>query len=160
MTSNKMERRTFLALLSAIGLSAADADQKMGVLLLADGGRVSSWNDEVNRIAAVVNQSHPTEVAFGMATRANIQGAIDRLTARSASRIVAVPLFISSYSSVITSTEWLLGLRAEMPPDYKMFAKMSHRHGEHAGHHGPAKPQDSLTPLELKIPVTMTPAIN
>ena len=29
MTSNQMERRTFLALLSAIGLSAADADDKM-----------------------------------------------------------------------------------------------------------------------------------
>ena len=136
MTSNQMERRTFLALLSAIGLSAADADNKTGVLLLAHGGRLSSWNDEVNRIAAVVNKSYPTEVAFGMATKANIQGATDRLSARSVSRIVAVPLFISSYSSVITSTEWLLGLRAEMPPDYKMFAKMSHGHGEHAGHHG------------------------
>ena len=107
-----------------------------------------------------MNKSYPTEVAFGMATKANIQGATDRLSARSVSRIVAVPLFISSYSSVITSTEWLLGLRAEMPPDYKMFAKMSHGHGEHAGHHGPAKTEDPLTPLELKIPVTMTPAIN
>ncbi len=160
MTSNQMERRTFLALLSAVGLSAADTDNKTGVLLLAHGGRLSSWNDEVNRIAAVVNKSYPTEVAFGMATKANIQAATDRLSARSVSRIVAVPLFISSYSSVITSTEWLLGLRAEMPPDYKMFAKMSHGHGEHAGHHGSPTTEGPLTPLELKVPVTMTTAIN
>ncbi|HYI93468.1 MAG TPA: CbiX/SirB N-terminal domain-containing protein [Bryobacteraceae bacterium] len=120
MTSNQMERRTFLALLSAIGLSAADTDNKTGVLLLAHGGRLATWNDEVNRIAAAVDRYYPVEVALGMATKANIQSAIDRLTARQVSKIIAVPLFISSYSSVITSTEWLLGLRAEMPPDYKI----------------------------------------
>src|SRR5688572_32764739 len=38
----------------------------------------------------------PAEVAFGMATRANLQSAIDKLTARGVTEIVAVPLFVSS----------------------------------------------------------------
>ena len=57
----------------------------------------------------------PTEVAFGMASRPAIQTAVDRLVERGASSIVAVPLFVSSHSSVITSTEYLLGLRSEAP---------------------------------------------
>ena len=39
-----------------------------------------------------------------MATRENIQTAIDRLVARGVTEIIAVPLFVSSWSSVITST--------------------------------------------------------
>ena len=44
-----------------------------------------------------------------MATRANIQTAVNALTARGVSEIVAVPLFVSSPSSVVTSTQYLLG---------------------------------------------------
>src|ERR671915_401784 len=85
-------------------LSAQSAD-RTGVLLLAHGGK-PDWNDRVTAIAKAVSPSYPTEVAFGMATRANIQAAVDRLTANGVSRIVAVPLFVSSHSSVVTSTEY------------------------------------------------------
>jgi sirohydrochlorin ferrochelatase len=103
-----------------------------------------------------------------MATRANIQEAIDRLLARGVTRIVAVPLFVSSHSSVITSTEYLLGLRADMPPDLKTFAKMSHgNHGAGAGH-GSASgesaahraPQDNTQPVTSRAPIRITPALN
>ena len=59
----------------------------------------------VTELVAQVDKSKPTEVAFGMATRANIQAAINRLVARGVTDIVAVPLFISSWSSIVTSTE-------------------------------------------------------
>ena len=96
-----------------------------GVLLLAHGGQ-PQWNERVVDVARRVNEHQPAEVAFGMATRANIQSAVDKLIARGVTEIVAVPLFVSSHSSVITSTEYLLGLRNEAPTDLAMFAKMNH----------------------------------
>ena len=111
-----------------------------GVLLLAHGGS-AQWNDNVRALASRVDKDMPTEVAFGMATRANIQTAVDALAARGVKAIVAVPLFVSSYSSVVTSTEYLLGLRPEAPADLALFAKMSHGPAGHApaptnGHEG------------------------
>jgi hypothetical protein len=103
----------------------------------------------------------PAEVAFGMATRANIKAAIDQLVARGVTNIVAVPLFISSHSSVITSTEFLLGLRQEAPADLATFAKMSHgSHGTPAEHAGHAPAADPASPITSVVPVRMTPAFN
>jgi sirohydrochlorin ferrochelatase len=138
-----------------------------GILLLAHGGS-PEWNGRVTELAAHVDRTRPTEVAFGMATRANIQAAIDRLVARGATEIVAVPLFISSWSSVITSTEYLLGLRAEAPAALAAFAKMNHAPpaatatsgsvpGAHESH---AMAEDGTSPVKSPVPVRMTPALN
>jgi hypothetical protein len=43
-----------------------------------------------------------------------------------AAAVVAVPLFVSSWNSVIRSTEYLLGLRDTAPADLKLFARMGH----------------------------------
>ncbi len=51
-----------------------------------------AWNDNVLALAARVNREQPVEVAFGMATRANIQRAVDALIERGGSEIVAEPL--------------------------------------------------------------------
>lgn len=132
----------------------------LGVLILAHGGQ-PQWNEHVSALAAVVDRAHPTEVAFGMASRATIQAAIDRLTTRGVTHVVAVPLFVSSHSSVITSTEFLLGLRPVAPPDLKLFAKMNHGpHGAAAdGHanHGAADPE---SPVSIQLPIRMTAALN
>jgi sirohydrochlorin ferrochelatase len=146
------------------GLAAGAAQQPLrtGILLLAHGGS-AVWNDNVRAIAAEVDNVRPTEVAFGMATRANIQSAIDRLAARGVTRIVAVPLFVSSHSSVITSTQYLLGLRREMPPDLVRFAKMSHGSGgqtDHAAHLLKEKEEDGTTPVRSPVPVSMTAALD
>lgn len=135
-----------------------------GILLLAHGGN-SEWNERVTAMAGQIERTAPTEVAFGMATRANIQGAIDRLTARGVTEIVAVPLFISSWSSVITSTEYLLGQRAEPPATLAVFAKMSHSTGGHGstnhgeGHNG-HEATDATSPVKSTVPVRMTQALN
>ena len=153
-----MKIRTLILLLTALlGAHAAYADP--GILLLAHGGR-PEWNARVTELAAQVDRTRPTEVAFGMATRASIQAAIDRLAARGVTEIVAVPLFVSSWSSVITSTEYLLGLRAEAPAALAVYAKMRHgpRGGtDHQGHHPAA---DGATPVRSPVPVRMTPALN
>lgn len=161
------------ALLSAHAGAADSRDNSRdrGVLLLAHGGN-EHWNAQVEALAAKVDRTAPTEVAFGMATRANLQRAVDRLRERGVSQIVAVPLFVSSWSSVITSTEYLLGQRAEAPPQLAIFAKMNHpAHGE-AGHasadaaasggHAQAHElaADPATPVDSPLPIRMAPALN
>lgn len=141
-------------------LPTTSAASSHGVLLLAHGGS-SAWDANVQAIAAEVDKTHPTEVALGMATRANIQAAVSRLEARGVTRIVAVPLFVSSHSTVITSTEYLLGQRKDMPPALKIFAKMSHGAGGHAGHGGhAADPTDGTLPIKASVPIRMTSALD
>jgi hypothetical protein len=154
-------RAILCVLVAAAPAFAGQTPSKTGVLLLAHGGQ-PQWNERVQDVARRVNQHMPAEVAFGMATRANIKTAIDQLVARGVTNIVAVPLFVSSHSSVITSTEYLLGLRQEAPADLAKFAKMSHGSssgggGEHAAHE-PAV--DAASPIKSGVPVRITPAFN
>ena len=148
-------------LLAGFAAVAARSPQTTGVLLLAHGGS-AQWNERVTAVASTVDALQPTEVAFGMASRASIVAAIDKLTARGVTEIVAVPLFVSSHSSVITSTEYLLGLRKDAPPDLARFAKMDHSTpgavaGDHAGH---APGADPASPITTTVPVRMTAAFN
>ncbi|MCA1561172.1 MAG: hypothetical protein LC753_17875 [Acidobacteria bacterium] len=167
-----LNARTILCgLVLAIGLTGTSYAEGPGILLLAHGGS-AEWNAHVTKLAEQVDRAKPTEVAFGMATRANIQAAVDRLRARGATEIVAVPLFVSSWSSVITSTEYLLGQRSEAPPELAIYAKMNHStpvatsgsgaaangHDSHAGHADPAA--DPKSPVNSSVPIRMTPALN
>lgn len=161
------------ALFAGLSLAAPSAapqarEARPGILLLAHGG-APAWNDNVLAIARDLDRAHPTEVAFGMATRANIQAAADKLAARGATEIVAVPLFVSSHSSVVRSTEYLLGLRPDAPADLARFAKMSHgAHGnghgapagDHAGHGAATASDLGTTPIVTTLPVRMTEALN
>ena len=154
-----------LLLLAVLLVSAArTASADPGILLLAHGGS-AEWNARVTELAAKVDRTRPTEVAFGMATRATIQSAIDKLVARGATEIIAIPLFVSSWSTVITSTEYLLGLRAEAPAALASFAKMNHAPGAagtpDAGHEGhTAAATDGTSPVKSSVPIRMTPALN
>jgi sirohydrochlorin ferrochelatase len=94
-----------------------------------------------------------------MATKANIQAAIDRLTSRNVCEIVAVPLFVSSHSSIITVTEYLLGLRPAAPPQLAAYARMSHGHGEHYGEAGTVSP-DAESPVKSPVPIRMSSALD
>lgn len=148
---NPLRALSFAAL---VVLAARPAAAGPGVLLLAHGGR-AEWNARVTELAAQVDREMPTETAFGMATRANIQAAVDRLAARGVTEIVAVPLFVSSWSSVITSSEYLLGLRADAPAALARYAKMDH--GQQGAHGADA---DGTVPIKALVPVRMTPALN
>jgi sirohydrochlorin ferrochelatase len=145
--------------LPAVVAAHGGAQSKIGVLLPAHGGQ-AHWNQSVSDVARRVDAQLPTEVAFGMATRANIKGAMDRLIARGVTSIVAVPLFVSSHSSVITSTEFLLGLRQQAPADLARFAKMNHgEHGAPANEHS-HHAEDPASPIASRVPVRMTSAFN
>jgi sirohydrochlorin cobaltochelatase len=164
MSMSKIRTVLPLVLLALLVARAAAADP--GILLLAHGGS-AEWNARVTELAAKVNATRPTEVAFGMATRASIQSAVDALAARGVSEIVAVPLFVSSWSSVITSTEYLLGLRAEAPAALAAFAKMNHAPAGTGtagavatGHERHTAASDGTTPITSPVPVRLTPALN
>lgn len=145
---------------------AAAQSAKTGVLVLAHGGQ-PQWNERVLDVVRRIDARHPAEVAFGMATRANIQAAVDKLTARGATEIIAVPLFVSSHSSVITSTEYLLGLRSDAPADLAKFAKMKHDppgagadpHAAHAAHVDPASPVTTTAKIRMTAAFNRHPLI-
>ena len=143
------------------GPSIAAERHPYGILLLAHGGQ-ARWNDHVTELARGIDADVPTEVALGMAQRSAIQSAVERLQARGVERIVAVPLFVSSHSSVITSTEYLLGLRETAPPEVQIFARMSHGHGgSHGGHHHASAPDaDATKPVQASVPISLTQALN
>jgi sirohydrochlorin ferrochelatase len=153
-----------LALVLALAAAGAGAEARQpqarpGILLLAHGGS-PQWNDNVRALAVRLDSEQPVEVAFGMATRANIQSAVTALAARGVTEIVAVPLFVSSHSSVVTSTQFLLGLRADAPADLAMFAKMSHG-GHGAGHEGHAvDPTEGTRPVTSPVPIRMAGALD
>ena len=131
---------------------------------MAHGGS-KDWNAQVVRVAAEVNRSMPTEVAFGMADRTTLQRGIDELTARGAKRIVAVPLFISSYSSVIECTKYLLGLRHDPPPELSSFTmlampKMTGMTAHPAADASPSEAPALPGPVRSAVPLRMTPALD
>jgi len=143
------------------GHASTSASNKTGILILAHGGD-KNWNAEVEKGADSLRKTHPVEVAFGMASKRTIQPAVDALVKSGVEEIVAVPLFISSHSSVITSTEFLLGARNEAPKALAIFAKMNHGHGgDHASHNMVEDPSfDLLTPVVSKVPIRVTEALN
>ncbi len=151
-----------LVLLAALPVFAQPAAPE-GILLLAHGGN-ADWNARVLALASAIDHTRPVEVAFGMASRPAIQAAVDKLVERRVTGIVAVPLFISSHSSVVTSTAYLLGARQEMPADLKVFARM--RHGAPGGdashdHHGTADgAEENTKPISSPVPIRMTDALN
>jgi sirohydrochlorin cobaltochelatase len=163
----RMKTRIIFPLLLLVLLAARTSYADSGILLLAHGGS-PEWNTRVTDLVTQIDKTKPTEAAFGMATRANIQAAVDRLVARGVTDIVAVPLFVSSWSSVITSTEYLLGLRPDAPAALAMFAKMHHpqpashspSQATSAGHETHAAAADATSPVKSPVPIRMTRALN
>ena len=152
-----------LALLPALLLVAPAVAESQGILLLAHGGS-DDWNREVLALAERVESTRPVEVAFGMANKRTIRDAVDRLAEREVTNIVAVPLFVSSHSSVMRATEYLLGSRDEAPPELQAFARMGARmgagaRGDSAGA-GDDADFDRTTPLEATVPISVTAALD
>lgn len=166
---NKLKRIFIAAIVAAAfttsahtqheGHGTGDQTSKTGVLLLAHGGK-DNWNAEVMKVASAVDKTMPTEVAFGMASKRNIQNAVDKLVARNVEKIIAVPLFISSHSSVITSTEFLLGHRDAAPKELAIYAQMDHGHGGGHQHNSSDEPMDPMTPVKRAVPIQMSSALN
>ena len=119
----------------ALSTSTVFAADGVGVLILAHGGS-GRWNQLVTETVAKANLSEPTQIAFGMGMHPQevraIQQAVDELQQHHVSRIVVVPLLISSSSEVMRQFEYLLRLRD----------------------HGPWEAH--VKPVTVRLPITMT----
>ncbi len=158
-------------------------NEKVGVLVLAHGGD-SLWNQTISNAAAPLKKDYVVNVAFGMANPHSMQQGINRLESQGVNTIVAVQLFVSSYSMIIRQNEYLLGFRDQLadPPMLMMMHHGSgghgHGHGEnpHAAkekhhhsskmenHHQMKKDADStdkkLAPLKIKANILLTKPLN
>ncbi len=163
-----MSRRAWtqlLPVLSFVLLTPGIVDAQ-GILLLAHGGR-ADWNREVLALADRVDSSVPIEVAFGMASKRTIQDALERLAEREVTSVVAVPLFVSSHSSVMRATEYLLGTRDDAPAQMEAFGNMAARMAARMASRRGSKEEadddpgfDWTTPVETTIPITVGPALD
>ena len=145
-----------VALAAALLIPAAVEAQ--GILLLAHGGR-DEWNRHVLELAAQVESERPIEVAFGMASKRTIQDAVDRLAERNVTKIVAVPLFVSSHSSVMHATEYLLGNRDDAPPEMELLGRMAARREAAGGTDGDPD-FEWTTPVATTVPITVATALD
>lgn len=100
------------------GCSALSPRSTIGVLILAHGGS-RQWNRAVETTVAQAHLIYPTEIAFGMGMHPEevqaFQRAIRRLERRKISRLVVVPLLVSSSSEVMRQFQYLFGLREHGP---------------------------------------------
>lgn len=89
---------------------------KVGVLLIAHGSPERMWNGPVQKIVKMVNLPYPVELGFlEYVPDQTIEQAVAKLRAKGADEIIAIPLFISSYSNHIEEIKYILKLRKEPP---------------------------------------------
>lgn len=93
-----------------------------------------------------------------MANKRTIEDALDRLAERNISNVVAVPLFVSSHSSVMRATEYLLGSRSDAPPEMEAFGRMAAR--RHAAGAEADDDFDWHAPIETTLPISLTSALD
>ncbi len=70
---------------------------KEGVILLGHGSRREQGNDDIKKMAAMVQQADPQgiyEAAFLSLSKPGLREAIDRLSERGVKRIIIMPIFL------------------------------------------------------------------
>ena len=118
-----------IATLILFASPAAGQQETVGTLLVAHGGS-AEWNAQVEQLAAGARLSGPIEICYIMGPGAAghlFQDAAARLAAKGVSRIVVVPLLVSSHSEHYEQIRWLAGATDSLSP-------MMLEHTHHAGH--------------------------
>jgi len=127
---NKIKRRSAIVVitgillfgvlsLSAVGIGSAD-DEQIGILVMAHGSPSESWCAPVREVVENVSPGYPTEVGY-LEFVEELEGynfiheAVEKLDEKGVTKIIAVPLFISSSSGHIAEIEYVLGLREDLP---------------------------------------------
>jgi sirohydrochlorin cobaltochelatase len=111
--------RTLLmvALFTAPFSAEAQEAGSVGTIIIAHGGG-AEWNAQVESVAALVNTGGPIEVSYLMGPGAKahrFQDAAARLTAAGATRIVVVPMLMSSHSGHYEQIRYLAGEVESLP---------------------------------------------
>ncbi len=135
-----------LSLLAATALSlSAQSPASTGTIIIAHGGD-STWNAGVRAIAADAQTGGPVEVSFLMgagAATARFQDAVAKLDAKGVSRIVVVPLLVSSHSGHYEQIRFLTGQDVQL-------SETMHHHLHMAG----------ITRASSRTPIVLAPALD
>ncbi len=95
---------------------AAENEEKYGILVIAHGSSSEDWCSPVRNAVSEVDLPYPVELGFlEFVPNETINDAVERLDDARVTKIIAVPLFISSHSSHIQEIEYVLGLRETLP---------------------------------------------
>jgi sirohydrochlorin ferrochelatase/formylmethanofuran dehydrogenase subunit E len=95
---------------------AAENKEKYGILVIAHGSPGESWCSPVRDAVSDVDLPYPVELGFlEFVPNETINDAVERLDDAGVTKIIAVPLFISSHSSHIQEIEYVIGLRDTLP---------------------------------------------
>lgn len=97
-------------LLGATAAWGQAGPQPFGVLLLGEGGD-RNWARAVDAIRRELPPRLPIEFCAGLADARAMQKSVSLLEARKVRTIVAVPLFVSSFSEAMDQNRYLLGIR-------------------------------------------------
>src|SRR5688572_15826291 len=127
-----------------VGASALSA-QQVGTIVVAHGGD-AEWNNRVLSVASGAKTGGPVEVSFLMGPGAKtnrFQDIVRRMEANGVSRIVVVPLLISSHSGHYEQIRYLAGEVEKL--DEKM---MHHLH------------MAGLEQVSSKVPLTVAKAVD
>ena len=101
----------------------------VGTLLVAHGAS-AEWNAQVEQLAAQAQLTGPLEICYIMGPDAAshlFQDAVARLVAKGVSKIVVVPLLVSSHSEHYEQVRWLAG-------ETDSLSATMQEHTQHAGH--------------------------
>jgi sirohydrochlorin ferrochelatase len=126
------------------------AEEKTGVLVIAHGSDELSWNQVVQQVVADVKLSQPITVGFLEFTTPNIQMAVTQLEKQGVNRIIAVPLFVSTYSNHIEEIKYILGLRDALPQPEAVVG----------GHDAVVEPAEPLQQVKCHSKIFLTPALD
>ncbi|MBW2636999.1 MAG: hypothetical protein JRC86_05675 [Deltaproteobacteria bacterium] len=95
---------------------AAENDEKYGILVIGHGSPSESWCSPVQNATDEVDLPYPVELGFlELVPNETINLAVERLNDAGVTKIIAIPLFISSHSSHIQEIEYVVGLRDALP---------------------------------------------
>lgn len=122
-----------------------------GVLVLAHGSRDDAWDNSIHEVIKSVEESYPTQVAFGMANPMTMQPAIDSLEQSGVNKIVVVQLFVSSYSPIIRQNEYLLGIRDTLADPPMMMHLMMANRGDSSNESSMSHSKDDMKLEQLDI---------
>ncbi|RZN41340.1 MAG: hypothetical protein EF813_02720 [Methanosarcinales archaeon] len=101
---------------SITGIDSDTNQTRIGVLIIAHGSSSESWCAPVRATVANVSLPYPVELGFlEKVPGESIEDAVDKLNSHGVSKIVAVPLFVSSSSNHISEIKYILGLGDAIP---------------------------------------------
>ncbi|MFV1885138.1 MAG: sirohydrochlorin chelatase [Balneola sp.] len=123
----------------------------IGVMILAHGSMDKKWNSSIQEVTLPLEEDYHVEIAWGMANAMNMQPAITKLEEKGVKTIVAVQLFVSSYSPIIRQNEYLLGFRDSLAD-----APMPMMIHDMENHRMTMKMPENLQPLKINADVILT----